>query len=317
MQLHHLPLDASLRERTVRGVPGYPVAVYDNDMEGFLGGSVPWHWHGEIEFAFVRHGRMLVETEGRTEVLPDGDGIFFNSGVLHRMARADGAPCSMVTVDFNPLLISGAETSLLHGKYVLPLLRCRGLPVVRLEKGVPWQGRVLRKLEEVFACHRSGLFGGEFLVRQLLTEIWMELLQAHRTLLQESGGARENPRLKQMLQYLGENMQRPLRLEDVAGAAGVSTRECTRCFRRALGMSPMAYLTQLRIRAAAALLERTEDPVTDIGGAVGFGSPSYFGKVFSMQTGLAPREYRRQARGGRGSEPGREGGGMDADSAGG
>ena len=39
MQLREIVLDSSLRELTVRGEPGYPLAMYDNDMRGFLGGS--------------------------------------------------------------------------------------------------------------------------------------------------------------------------------------------------------------------------------------------------------------------------------------
>ena len=58
----------------------------------------------------------------------------------------------------------------------------------------------------------------------------------------------------------------------------------------------MAYLTQLRVRTAAAMLQQSEESITQIGLAVGFGSPGYFGQVFRQFTGLSPRAYRQKLR---------------------
>lgn len=52
-----------------------------------------------------------------------------------------------------------------------------------------------------------------------------------------------------------------------------------------------AILT-LRLKRACALLADTDLSVTEIGIACGFGSTSYFTKLFHQQYGLTPGEYR-------------------------
>ena len=292
MQLREIVLDHSLRELTVRGQPDYPVAVYENDMAGFLNGSVPWHWHQEIELVRIRRGTLIVETEGQRLVLREGEGAFLNAGVLHRMSREGSRTCQMCNIVFAPQIISGTESSLIHSRYLLPLLHCTALPILKLSREIPWQGRALELMEQTARTWTGQEELWELALRQQLTELWTLLLRENRQALAQR--EQRDPRLKTMLLYLQEHMAEPVRLEDAAAAAGVSPRECTRCFRRHLDTTPMAYLIQLRIRTAAAMLERTDDPVTEIGLAVGFGSPSYFGKVFRESTGLSPREYRQR-----------------------
>lgn len=294
MQLSEIRLDENLRELTVRGEPDYPIAMYDNDMAGFLTGSVPWHWHREIEFIYVYQGDMKVEAGEKAVLLHPGQGAFFNSGVLHCMYRENMLTCKMVTVAFDPLLISGAETSLFHNRYVLPLMKCQALPVLWLTGDFLWHKDVLEKLKAAYDAFLSEDFGKEMAVRQLLSEIWLILMKENEALLHKKEEGAKDGRLKQMLQYIRTHLADEVRLEDIAASAGVSTRECTRCFRDMLGITPIFHLTQMRMRSAAMLLEDTEEPVTEICFAVGFENPSYFSTVFKECTGLTPREYRKK-----------------------
>lgn len=293
MQLRELILDKSLRELTVRGKPGFPVAVYDNDMEGFLGGRIPWHWHGELEFAVVKEGSMVVETEGHRSVLRPGDGIFINSGILHRMERLGTAPCKMVTLVFDALLISGDKTNALYTQYVLPLLQCKAIPMLFLSETVSWQEEILDFIWQVFSLFQTQPLLWELDLQTWMAKIWRILFSENRDLFTRKDDNPRNHRLKQMLQFLQENLDQPVTLAQIAQSADISPRECTRCFHDILGISPFTYLLQLRVRAAAVLLEQSSEPITEIGNAVGFSSPSYFGKVFRDHTGQSPREYRQ------------------------
>ena len=84
-----------------------------------------------------------------------------------------------------------------------------------------------------------------------------------------------------------------LSLEEVAAAASVGKRECLRCFRRTIGVTPIQYLLKFRIRQASRLLVETDRPVTEIALLCGFESPSYFAAAFRRLTGRTPRSYRR------------------------
>lgn len=80
---------------------------------------------------------------------------------------------------------------------------------------------------------------------------------------------------------------------DVAHAAGVSERECLRCFRKAFEITPVRYILYARLEKALNLLVvRRDMSVADIARAVGFSSPGYFSQVFREEYGCTPREFR-------------------------
>jgi AraC family carnitine catabolism transcriptional activator len=92
-----------------------------------------------------------------------------------------------------------------------------------------------------------------------------------------------------------EHLEDLLRLEDVAAAAGVSSRQLERRFRRALGMGPMRFYLGLRLERAERLLTYSRISVRDAGLASGFASLAQFSRAYKARYGLAPSQHRRQA----------------------
>src|SRR4051794_19793500 len=80
----------------------------------------------------------------------------------------------------------------------------------------------------------------------------------------------------------------PLRVEDLAAAAGLSRAHFSREFRRAFGESPHAYLLTRRLERAAALLRTTDRSVAEICLAVGLRSIGSFTTSFTRTCGRSP-----------------------------
>jgi len=96
-----------------------------------------------------------------------------------------------------------------------------------------------------------------------------------------------------MMAYIQENYTEKLTLEDIAASAAISTRECLRCFQASICQSPMEYLISYRIQAAKKLLETTALSITEIAMATGWGSSSYFTKMFHRLCGKTPNAHRK------------------------
>ena len=80
----------------------------------------------------------------------------------------------------------------------------------------------------------------------------------------------------------------------VAGAAGISERECLRCFERTIRLSPFQYLLKYRVmRGAETLLTDPASSVSEAASRCGFDSPSNFARIFKRFYHCTPREYRR------------------------
>ena len=59
-----------------------------------------------------------------------------------------------------------------------------------------------------------------------------------------------------------------------------------------MGMTPMQYITFLRITRAKELLRSTDYSIQEISSMVGYENPLYFSRIFKKQTGYSPSEYR-------------------------
>ncbi|WP_246646389.1 helix-turn-helix transcriptional regulator [Nonomuraea ceibae] len=85
---------------------------------------------------------------------------------------------------------------------------------------------------------------------------------------------------------------RPPGLRELAEAVGTTPFALVRAFRRAYGLPPHAYLTQLRVRRARELLARGTPPA-EAAQAAGFCDQSHLSRHFRRIVGTTPGAYQR------------------------
>ncbi|MCO7573943.1 helix-turn-helix transcriptional regulator [Pseudomonas chlororaphis] len=100
------------------------------------------------------------------------------------------------------------------------------------------------------------------------------------------------PRLGQVLEQMVDQYAQPLSLAQLALTYGHNELRLLRDFRRAVGMTPHAWLTEVRLQAARRLLERTDLPLAAIAHDSGFAHQSHLGSALRKSLGLTPRQYR-------------------------
>lgn len=105
-------------------------------------------------------------------------------------------------------------------------------------------------------------------------------------------------RLRLAQAYVDAHLAGPVRLEDIARAAGLTRMHFAAQFRAATGVRPHDYLLHRRIERAKRLLAQTETAIVDIALAVGFQSQAHFSTVFKQRVGDSPSIWRRQTRNG-------------------
>jgi transcriptional regulator GlxA family with amidase domain len=94
-------------------------------------------------------------------------------------------------------------------------------------------------------------------------------------------------------QMMEENIERPLSLERIAHATGLSRRQIERLFRRHLDCVPKRYYLEMRLRRARELLLQTAMPIMDVTTSCGFKSPPHFSRCYRAQFGHPPSAERR------------------------
>jgi AraC-like DNA-binding protein len=81
-------------------------------------------------------------------------------------------------------------------------------------------------------------------------------------------------------------------LEDASAASGVGLFHLIRLFQKHVGLTPYAYLTQIRIAKSCQLL-RLGAPAAQVALDVGFADQAHFTKRFKQLTGATPAHYAR------------------------
>lgn len=96
--------------------------------------------------------------------------------------------------------------------------------------------------------------------------------------------------------FLGDNLHRPIQLESVAMAAGVSLSGLTHRYRHRAGVSVGQQLMALRMEKAAHLLKTTELPLKEVARQVGIPEAAYFCRLVKRFFSDTPGEVRQRAR---------------------
>ena len=113
-----------------------------------------------------------------------------------------------------------------------------------------------------------------------------------------------------MIRYMEEHFSDPeISITALADSLELSTTRFSLSFKEKAGMSPLEYLTLLRVEHAKELLESSDLTIRDISTQVGYYDSGSFIRRFKQVTGETPLQYRR------GRNPKKENGIPDRDAS--
>ena len=100
--------------------------------------------------------------------------------------------------------------------------------------------------------------------------------------------------IKEALNYIEQNFQNDISVENIASFCGLNRTYFGRIFKETVGKSPQQFLLSYRMAKAAELLKLTELTINDVGNAVGYPNQLHFSRAFKNVYGVSPREWRNK-----------------------
>jgi len=288
-----------VNDNQLEEVPGItPEYPYMDILSDLTHTVLPWHWHEEVEFVKVLKGCEEVLTNHGKYEIAAGDAYFVNTNVITMKKKSAR---SLETVElahlFHPILISGHFGSVMERKYTKPILQDPSVEVVIFSADTANGKEFIRLLDELTDLQDISLRDNvscEMQTRNLLSEMWLLLIKE----LQENPESQRHyfsendQRLRIMMKFVNGNFSRRLALSDISGSAYISDRECQRIFKKELGVSPIEYLTEVRLERARQMLSAGGQSITEIAVNCGFSDASYFGRVYREHYGTSPSDSR-------------------------
>lgn len=98
---------------------------------------------------------------------------------------------------------------------------------------------------------------------------------------------------KRVSDYVDERMDRPVRIDDLAAQANLSTSHFTRAFSIRIGMSPYSFITRRRLERAQILILSSQAQLADIASQCGLSDQAHLNRLFRKFVGTTPARWRR------------------------
>ncbi|KAA8674509.1 helix-turn-helix transcriptional regulator [Clostridium sp. HV4-5-A1G] len=107
-----------------------------------------------------------------------------------------------------------------------------------------------------------------------------------------------NACIRKSIEYINDNLDKKMRLEDIAGKVFLSKFHFHRVFHAATGESVAQYIRRRRLEEAAKELVNTDSKIVDIALKYQFSSQESFTRAFKKLYGTPPRKFRKNSNNG-------------------
>lgn len=98
--------------------------------------------------------------------------------------------------------------------------------------------------------------------------------------------------IRKLNDYMSTHVNQAVRLADMAKVAGLTETSLCRFYKSKMGVSPIAYMDNLRLKRACELLEYTDRTVKEIVYECGYSDTNFFYKLFKRKIGMTPLGFR-------------------------
>ena len=286
--------DRGRREIIPDEMKALPCICRWTDLDWYEDKTIPWHWHAELEINCIESGTLEFQTTEQTIRAEKGELVFLNCNILHTCRSIGSEACQYYTNIFDMHFLSGIYNSVFEEKYFLPISRNSALQVWKVKPDSLNHIEMIAAIMKAIELCREEPEWYEFDLRTKLCDFWRLLLTDTAEVRAKAKPRKiaDTERIKTMMSFIHDHYGEKISLENIAGSANISARECARCFRRCINSSPNEYLIEYRLRMAMRLLLESDRSVLEISEETGFSSASYFTKTFREALNCTPKEYR-------------------------
>lgn len=248
------------------------------------------HFHPEFQFTLIVKGFGNCLVGDQMVEFGEGDVFFLGSNLPH-LFKCDETFYQHPEMGVYAISVFFRKETFGTAFFQLPELRPINALLRRSERGLIIKGGArltLRNyLQEIPALDGFGRL--QTLLSMLELCAGAEALElSHLNWL--GFGEEKDGRLAEVLQYVMDHYAEPIRLEEVAGVANLSTSAFCRFFKLRTRKTFIRFLNEVRIGIACRLLREEQASIATVAYQVGFPNLSNFNRQFLQITGRRPSD---------------------------
>ena len=252
---------------------------YDSDWHSTL------HTHPFTELFYVVDGKGEFNIQGQRFPVKPNDFVIINPQVEHTELSSPDEPLEYIVLGINGLSFSNL-TPVSEGGHPFSFFNLRDE-----------QKDILRYLNAMVQEATSQQMSYELVCHNLLEILLIKILRHQHFDLEVGKQSKATKDISFIKHYLETYYHESIQLADLASMTHLSRFYISHSFKKEIGMSPMEYLIDIRIKESKILLRTTNYSISQVADIVGFTTPTYFSKQFRKSTGISPTDYREQFQG--------------------
>ena len=263
------------------------------------------------QFWRLLKGTCYVSIPGEEMIkMNEGDFVLVPNGAAHRIlghpenAFVPAARYVSALQCGQPLFRGDDEETLLiggHFEFTSPVLHpfVQSLPkAIRISNTQNeirlWLEQSATFINDELTTQRAG---SQIILGRLAEVVFMLIIRAYIEEADVAPGflsAFKNPKISTSLNQMHEAPGKDWTLNQLASAAGMSRSLYCKEFKRLLGETPLAYLTNWRLLKSKELLLQNKENISEIAEKVGYQSEAAFNRLFKSNVGETPASYRKR-----------------------
>lgn len=283
-------LDLSKEEQRRHSSVYVPYSYYECAIPDYSP-LIPLHWHGEFEISYILSGSGKFKCGEKSVTARQGDIIVILPNILHAIYPGEGR-LVYDTIVFSPSMLYGNGSDRCFSEYLYPLSSEDSMVTLPLSADNPHYEEIKTATESIFSCAKGNSGRLDFLLKSELMRMFWLIIESgalHSTQAKETVFAKS---IKPALEYIRENYQENISIEQLAEKAHLSKSYFMNKFKSITGISALKYINQVRINAACELLANSDMTSSEAAFSTGFYNISNFNRQFRKNVGCSPKEYR-------------------------
>ncbi len=257
-------------------------------------GDFPSHRHQYTELVIVLDGNATHISDRGTHDLIKGDVVVITDGQRHGFKDAKKLQLCNVQFDQAQVLDDDLDLRQMAGFHSLFDLDTRHPSSTRAPQRLHLETADLIRCVALARHLESELQGGEEGKKTVIRGMFQVLvtLLSRRYSNQQADSQTPVARLSRVVAYMRTHLRQDLPITELAAMAGLSPSQFQRTFNRVYGVTPISFITRLRIDEARRLLMDHSLTIAAVAEAAGFATQAFFATRFRLVTGLSPSAYR-------------------------
>ncbi len=287
-------IDHKLEESFISSGDDLLIARHLRYLPAFL------HTHSFFEIVCLAEGSCSHYINGQQQHLSQGDILIMAPGTMHAIHVADDDSL-LINILIRSSTFNSAFLNTLTNKTILgdffqkTLYHNKEHSYLLFHTGN--DESLFRILEYLYLEECSDKRYKNAVKNQIAELFFSLLLRNHEkdVFIPNPTGENDEPDFVFLLKYMEHNYQNTS-LKEMAEFFHYSERHLIRLIQDYTGMSFSKNIQQIRLNHAAALLEETDLPVSEISARVGYSNVSHFRKLFIERFSVLPQDYRKARR---------------------